>query len=32
MKKAAIVRVDCDSAGTHPRGVLKWMLTPALAE
>jgi phosphohistidine phosphatase len=32
MKKAAIVRVDCDSAGTHPRGVLKWMLTPALTE
>jgi phosphohistidine phosphatase len=32
MKKAAMVRIDCDSAGPHPRGVLKWMLTPALAD
>ena len=32
MKKAAILRVDCDSASPHPRGVLKWMLTPALAD
>jgi len=32
MKKAALLRVDCDSAGSQPRGVLKWMLTPALAE
>jgi len=31
MKKAALVRVDCDQFGAEPRGVLKWMLTPALA-
>ncbi|MBZ5622430.1 MAG: histidine phosphatase family protein [Acidobacteriia bacterium] len=32
MKKAALVRVDCDRFGPEPRGVLKWMITPALAE
>jgi phosphohistidine phosphatase len=31
MKKAALVRVDCDRFGPEPRGVLRWMLTPALA-
>jgi phosphohistidine phosphatase len=31
MKKAALIRVDCDSFGTEPRCMLKWMLTPALA-
>jgi phosphohistidine phosphatase len=31
MKKAALVRVDCDRFGPEPRGVLKWMLTPATA-
>ena len=31
MKKAALVRVDCDRFGPQPRGVLKWMLTPATA-
>jgi len=31
MKKAALVRVDCDRPGPRPKGVLKWMLTPALA-
>jgi len=31
MKKAALVRVDCDRFGPESRGVLKWMLTPALA-
>ena len=31
MKKAALVRVDCDRFGPEPRGVLKWMLTPASA-
>ena len=31
MKKAAIVRVDCDRFGAEARGVLKWMLTPAVA-
>ncbi|HEY2019229.1 MAG TPA: phosphohistidine phosphatase SixA [Bryobacteraceae bacterium] len=32
MKKAALVRVDCDRLGREPRGVLKWMITPATAE
>jgi len=31
MKKGALVRVDCDRQGSQPKGVLKWMLTPALA-
>ena len=31
MKKAALVRVDCDRFGSEPSGVLKWMLTPGLA-
>lgn len=31
MKKAALVRIDFDKLGREPRGVLKWMLTPALA-
>jgi phosphohistidine phosphatase len=31
MKKAALVRIDCDRFGHEPRGVLKWMITPALA-
>jgi phosphohistidine phosphatase len=31
MKKAAVVRVDCERFGAQPRGVLKWMLTPAVA-
>jgi phosphohistidine phosphatase len=30
MKKAALVRVDCDRFGPEPKGILKWMLTPAL--
>ena len=30
MKKAALVRIDCDKLARDPRGVLKWMLTPAL--
>src|SRR5436305_5746308 len=30
MKKAALVRVDCDRCGPEPRGLLKWMITPAL--
>jgi phosphohistidine phosphatase len=32
MKKAALVRVDCEHFGPHPRGVLKWMLTPGVCE
>jgi phosphohistidine phosphatase len=31
MKKAALVRVDCDRIGSQPRGVLRWMLTPAVS-
>ncbi len=31
MKKAALARIDCDRLGAQPRGVLKWMLTPATA-
>ena len=31
MKKAALVRGDCDRLGPQPKGVLKWMLTPAVA-
>jgi phosphohistidine phosphatase len=31
MKKAALVRVDCDRLGPQPKGLLKWMLTPAVA-
>ena len=30
MKKAALMRIDCDRFGGEPRGVLKWMLTPAV--
>jgi phosphohistidine phosphatase len=32
MKKAALVRIDCDRPGPKPGGVLKWMLTPAVSE
>ena len=32
MKKAALVRIDCERVGPEPRGVLKWMLTPAVAQ
>jgi phosphohistidine phosphatase len=31
MKKAGLARVDCDHFGPEPRGVLKWLLTPAIA-
>jgi phosphohistidine phosphatase len=31
MKKGALVRVDCERVGLHPRGVLRWMLTPAVS-
>jgi phosphohistidine phosphatase len=30
LKKAALVRIDQESFGGVPRGVLKWMLTPRL--
>ena len=29
-KKAAIVRIDFETMGAEPRGVLQWMLTPKL--
>lgn len=32
MKKGALARIDCERLGTRPGGVLKWMLTPAVAE
>lgn len=31
VKKGSLIRVDVDSFGVQPRGVLKWMLTPRLA-
>jgi phosphohistidine phosphatase len=31
MKKGALARVDCGHFGPAPHGVLKWMLTAALA-
>ena len=31
MKKAALVRIDCERFSPEPHGVLKWMLTPGLA-
>lgn len=30
-KKGAIMRIDLERAQAHPRGVLKWMLSPKLA-
>ena len=30
MKKAALVRIDCDRIGPNPHGILKWMLTPGV--
>jgi phosphohistidine phosphatase len=32
MKKAALVRIDVERMAREPRGVLKWMLTPAVCE
>lgn len=32
MKKAAIVRVDLELLGPVPRGVLRWMIVPAMVE
>jgi phosphohistidine phosphatase len=31
-RKAALVRIDFESLGAEPRGVLRWMITPKLAE
>jgi phosphohistidine phosphatase len=30
MKKSALVRIDFESIGAVPRGILRWMLTPKL--
>ena len=30
MKKAALVRIDCERFGPKPDGMLKWMLTPGV--
>ncbi len=32
MKKAALLRIDCVRISGQPGGLLKWMLTPAVAE
>jgi phosphohistidine phosphatase len=31
MKKAALARIECAQIRREPRGVFKWMITPALA-
>lgn len=31
-RKAALVRIDFETFGAEPRGVLRWMITPKLAE
>lgn len=30
-KKGALLRIDCESLGPRPRGVLRWLLAPRLA-
>ena len=30
MKKAGLVRIDCERFGPEPEGLLKWMLTPGV--
>jgi len=30
MKKASLLRIDCERLGPRPNGVLKWMLTPGV--
>jgi phosphohistidine phosphatase len=30
MKKAALARIECEQVGREPRGVLKWLITPAV--
>jgi phosphohistidine phosphatase len=32
MKKAALVRVDCDRFTAEPHALLKWMLTPGVCQ
>jgi phosphohistidine phosphatase len=31
-KKGALMRIDLESAGNLPRGLLRWMLTPRLSD
>ena len=31
VKKGSIIRIDVDQFGPHPKGVLRWYLTPKLA-
>ena len=31
MKKAALARIECEHLGREPRGVLKWLITPAVS-
>jgi len=31
-RKAALVRIDFETLGAEPRGVLRWMITPRLVE
>jgi phosphohistidine phosphatase len=31
-RKAALVRIDFETLGAEPRGVLRWMITPKLME
>lgn len=31
VKKGSVTRIDVAHFGVHPRGILKWMLTPRLA-
>jgi phosphohistidine phosphatase len=32
MKKSALIRIDLSGTGAQPRGILRWMLTPALCQ
>jgi phosphohistidine phosphatase len=32
MKKAAIMRIDVDSLGATPHGILRWLITPKLCQ
>ena len=32
IKKAALLRIDCERLAREPKGVLKWMLTPAVSD
>ncbi len=32
VKKGSLIRIDVDTFGPHPRGVLRWLLTAKLAD